>query len=170
MRREAVMRCEARISLIAAVLWAGCGTASAFVEISGVFIADDRCQAFDSIRRETNPGNIITVPGQSYSAKALNREDGDFVFVDVPNAVPRTRWVSVNCGELFRQAEEPQKPDDRDQPATGFAPFFDNDDTPNDPTPRPPNLNAFDRAMLKVCGDWGSNPTEAAFRATLDDP
>jgi Bacterial EndoU nuclease len=164
------MRCGSRMSLIAAVLWAGCGTASAFVEISGVFIADDRCQALDSIRRETNPGNILTVPGQSYTARALNREDGDFVFLDVPNAAPRMRWVSVSCGELFRQAEEPQRPDEPAQPASGFTPFFDNDDKPNDPTPRPPNLNAFDRAMLEVCGDWGSNPREASFRSMLDDP
>ena len=164
------MRQGARAVVVAALLWVGCGAASAFVEISGVFIADDRCQALDSIRRETNPGNILTVPGQSYTARALNREDGDFVHVDVPNAVPRTRWVSLACGELFRQAEEPQRPDEPEEPAAGLAPFFDNDDRPNDPTPRPPNLNAFDRAMLKVCGDWGARPTLAAFRSALDDP
>jgi hypothetical protein len=167
MRRKAV--------LVAAVLWAACGPASAFVEISGVFVATERCQAFESIRRETNPGNVLTVPTQSYPARALNREDGDFVFVDVsavaPNAVPRTRWVSLACGDLFRQADDPQRPDDPVEPVAGFAPFFDAEDRPpSDPTPRPPTLSAFDRAMLKVCGDWGVRPTRADFRATLDDP
>ena len=166
---------HAKAILVAAVLSAAYGPASAFVEISGVFVANERCQAFDSIRRETNPGNILTVPTQSYPARALNREDGDFVFVDVsvavPNAVPRTRWVNLACGDLFRQADEPQRPDDPIDPAAGFAPFFDSEDRlPNDPTPRPPTLNAFDRAMLKVCGDWGARPTRADFRAALDDP
>ena len=85
--------------------------------------------------------------------------------------MPRTRWVNLGCGELFRQADEPLRPDDPDEPATGFAPFFDIDDRPpNDPTPRPPSLNAFDRAMLQVCGDWGSRPTRADFRSALDLP
>jgi hypothetical protein len=161
--------------LVAAVLGAAVGPAAAFVEISGVFVATERCQAFDSIRRETNPGNVLTVPAQSYPARALNREDGDFVFVDVsgvvPGAVPRTRWVNLGCGDLFRQADDPQRPDDPNEPVTGFIPFFDNEDRPaNDATPRPPTLSAFDRAMLKVCGDWGARPTRADFRAALDDP
>jgi hypothetical protein len=164
------MRWTARAALVAAALWAGCGVAAAYVEISGVFIADDRCQALDSIRRETNPGNVLTVPSQSYTVRALNREDGDFVHVDVPNALPRLRWVSLACGELFRRADEPQRPDEPDEHATGFVPFFDTDDRPNDPTPRPPSLNAFDRAMLEVCGDWGGRPTRATFRAALDQP
>src|SRR5262245_28761266 len=117
---EASMRHTAKAVVVTAALWAACGPASAFVEIAGVFVADERCQAFDSIRRETNPGNVLTVPGQSYPARALNREDGDFVFVDlsnaVPNAVPRTRWVNLGCGELFRQADEPQRPDDPNEP------------------------------------------------------
>jgi hypothetical protein len=165
------MRYAARALLVAAALWSGCVGACAYVEISGVFIADDRCQALDSIRRETNPGNILTIPGQSYAARALNREDGDFVHIDVPTAVPRTRWVSLACGELFRQADEPQRPEEDETRTGGLAPFFNADDHgSNDPSPRPPNLNAFDRAMLKVCGDWGANPRRTAFRTALDEP
>ena len=92
--------------LAAGLLWAACQSASAYVEISGVFIADDRCQALESIRRETNPGNVLTIPGQSYNVRALNREDGDYVQLDVPNAIPRIRWVSVTCGDLFSEAED----------------------------------------------------------------
>ena len=154
------------------LLWAICSPASAYVEVSGVFIADEQCQALDSIRRESNPGNILRTPGQSYNVRGLNREDGDYVHVDVPSAVPRTRWVSVACGELFRKAEddEPQRPDEQEETTSGLAPFFDTDDRPNDPTPRPPNLSAFDRAMLQVCGGWGSRPSQAAFRSALTRP
>jgi hypothetical protein len=166
------MRRIAMTVLVASgLLWAECSSVSAYVEVSGVFIADDQCQALDSIRRESNPGTMLTVPGQSYNVRALNREDGEYVHVDVPNAVPRTRWVALACGELFREAEdaEPQRPDEREEPTTGLAPFFDTDDQPNDPTPRAPNLSAFDRAMLQVCGGWGSRPARAAFRSALDE-
>lgn len=164
----------AKAVLAAAALWAGPGPASAYVEVSGVFIADDRCQALDSIRRESNPGGMLTVPGQSYKARGLNKEDGEYVHVDIPGAVPPTRWVSIECGELFRSADDGNgRPDGRDggDDARALAPFFDDDDRgPPDPTPRPPALNAFDKAVLAVCGRWGSNPKQAAFRTMLDDP
>src|SRR5262245_8356591 len=110
-----------RAVLVAAALWADHSAAFAYVEVSGVFVAHDRCQALDSIRRETNPGNILTVPGQSYTARGLNREDGDYIHVDVPGAVPRLRWVGIACGDLFREADEPRRPA---EPATAFLPFF----------------------------------------------
>lgn len=162
----------AKAVLVAGLLVGLCGPAAAYVELSGVFVADDRCQALDSIRRETNPGGKVTVPGRSYAVRGLNKEDGDYVHVDIPGAVPSTRWVSIECGELYRQAEDGdgRRPDGRDEPA-GLAPFFDEDDRgPDDPTPRPPALNALDRAVLKVCGGWGSRPKPAEFRAMLDDP
>jgi hypothetical protein len=157
----------AKIVLIAGLLMAGSYPAAAFFELSGIFIADERCQAYDSIRRQTNPGGVLTVSGQSYNVRALNREDGDYVYVDMPGANPRARWVSITCGDLFRG---PDQPDPDSGPPAAFTPFFDTDDRPNDPTPRPPVLNAFDQAMLQVCGTWGSRPTSAAFRAKLDDP
>ena len=163
-----MMSLRARIVLVVGLLLGAESPASAFVELSGVFIPNERCQAFDSIRRQSNPGNVLTVPGQTYNVRGLNKEDGDFVQVDVPGAVPGTRWVSVICGDVFRR-DDPVDPDDPDQPAPAFAPFFDNNDQPNDPSPPPPALSPFDRAILKVCGDWGSRPKQAAFRAMLDD-
>jgi EndoU nuclease-like protein len=155
------------IVLIAGLLVAVSRPAAAFFELSGIFIADERCQAYDSIRRQTNPGGVLTVSGQSYTVRALNREDGDYVYVDVPGANPRARWVSITCGDLFRGPDQPDP--DSGTPAA-FTPFFDADDRPNDPTPRPPTLSAFDQAMLQVCGTWGSRPTSADFRAKLDEP
>jgi Bacterial EndoU nuclease len=159
------MSSRVRIATIVGLLVWACSPASAFFELSGVFIPNERCQAVDSIRRQTNPGNVLTVPGQSYNVRGLNKEDGDFVQVDVPGAVPGTRWVDLICGDLFRRDE----PGDPDEPGPAFAPFFDTNDEPNDPSPQPPTLSAFDRAMLKVCGEWGSRPRQAAFRAALDN-
>jgi hypothetical protein len=158
------MSLRARIVVVIGLLFCACSPASAFFELSGVFVPDERCQAFDSIRRRTNPGNVLTVPGQSYNVRGLNKEDGDFVQIDVSGAVPGARWVDITCGDLFRGSDPPDPP-----PAGTFVPFFDSNDQPNDPTPPPPALSAFDGAMLRVCGDWGTRPTQAAFRTALDD-
>jgi hypothetical protein len=37
-------------------------------------------------------------------------------------------------------------------------------------TPPPPPLTVFDRAMLEVCGSWGSRVSARRFRAALDRP
>ena len=165
------MRLLARALLVAAALGSFPLPGAAYVELSGVFVAERRCPAMDSIRRATNPGAVETVPGQRYPVRGLNKEGGDFVQVDIPGAAPAARWVDRACGELLRGAERKEpaqpKPDDR---ASVFLPFFDEDDRPNDPTPRPPRLGPFDRAVLKVCGSWGARPSEAEFRAMLDEP
>jgi hypothetical protein len=163
------MALAARLFLAAAASLAGCTGATASVEISGSFVAGERCQALDSIRRETNPGNVQTVPGRSYRARALNKRDGDYVHIEIPDAVPRIRWVKVDCGTLDRKGREPQRGDEARRDS-GFAPFFVEGGTDHSPTPPPPRLNGFDEAMLKVCGDWGSRPKQATFRAALDEP
>jgi hypothetical protein len=166
------MRRLAKACLIAAPVWAVSLPACAYYELSGVSVADGRCPAMDSIRRETNPGGVLTVPGERYIVRGLNKEGGTFVHVELPRAVPPTRWVSLACGKLSRDAGEPAPlgPSKAGEPASGFRPFFDEDDRPNDPTPRPPRLSPFDRAVLRACGAWGARPSQAAFRAMLDDP
>ena len=159
---------KAGLAGLAAWLGAACGPAAAFVQVSGTFVAAESCPALESIRREANPGAVRTAPGQSYAVRGLNREDGDYVQVDVPNAEPRARWVSVACGKLARNAD-PGRRAPSARPDPDLAPFFDENDQPNDPAPRPPALSAFDRAMLGVCGPWGSNPRQEAFRTALDD-
>lgn len=53
--------------------------------------------------------------------------------------------------------------------AAGVAPFFDHvDEGPDDLRPPPPGLDAFDHAVLEVCGPWGSRPAPARFVALLD--
>lgn len=48
------------------------------------------------------------------------------------------------------------------------APFFDHvDEGPGDLRPPPPALDAFDRAVLEVCGPWGAKPDREAFSALV---
>jgi hypothetical protein len=56
------------------------------------------------------------------------------------------------------------------QPPVELQPFFDDVAQIGDITPPPPQLSAFDRAVLAVCGDFGSRPSKNDFRAMLDDP
>lgn len=49
-----------------------------------------------------------------------------------------------------------------------LRPFFDTvDQGVLDPAPPPPVITPFERAMLDLCGDWGSRPDGAAFVALL---
>ncbi|MBH8573912.1 EndoU domain-containing protein [Nostocaceae cyanobacterium CENA369] len=65
------------------------------------------------------------------------------------------------------------------QPDTKLLPFFDNVDNPVpvgfpkgqqlDITPRPPQLNRFDEAVLKICGPIGSKVSTNQFKQLLSD-
>jgi ribonuclease T2 len=72
--------------------------AQAEVPLSGKFTASDACPAFQSINRETNPGNVMTRPGTSYELVAGNRTPPTHLWIIVPGAQPERRWVSVDCG------------------------------------------------------------------------
>ncbi len=66
--------------------------------LSGTFTATSACPAFQSISRETNPGNIATRPGQTYELLAGNRTPPTHLRIAVPGASPAQRWVSIDCG------------------------------------------------------------------------
>ena len=71
-----------KAAIAAGLFFIGLGEAQAYFEMNGVFVADDRCAAYVSIKRQTNPGRVRTMPGTSYTVHGLNQEDGDFVHVD----------------------------------------------------------------------------------------
>ncbi|WP_395463602.1 EndoU domain-containing protein [Wolbachia endosymbiont of Cantharis cryptica] len=49
-----------------------------------------------------------------------------------------------------------------------FAKFFRTEKSDPPHLPPLPELNRFDRGILKVCGDWGSPPTRKAFKKFLN--
>ena len=83
---------------VTAVLAATASPASAEVALDGWFVAQRFCPALQSIRRETNPGNIHTVPGRAYPMLAKNKDDATHYLLDVAGAEPNRRWVAVECG------------------------------------------------------------------------
>lgn len=78
--------------------------AHAEVPMSGTFTATSACPAYQSINRQTNPGNITTVPGSGYELVAANRTPATHLWIIVPGAQPERRWVAVECGTIPAQA------------------------------------------------------------------
>jgi hypothetical protein len=119
---------------------------------------------------------VTLLVGHAYEAVSLNRAGGDHVLLEIEAATPSRRWVALTCGRLDTGSEAaaaPPVPDSRhDLPASdAFRPFFDRrDDGGSDSTPHPPSLTAFDRAVLDLCGGWGSRPSRAGFRQMLERP
>ncbi|OEY87091.1 hypothetical protein BIY23_01225 [Wolbachia pipientis] len=56
-----------------------------------------------------------------------------------------------------------------DNPIVSFEPFFKKNDS-SGIIPPFPTLTDFDNEILRICGNWGSQPDEKDFRILLDDP
>lgn len=74
-------------------------SAFAFEKLDGYFIAEKVCEAFQSKNKQTNPGNINTVPRTAYTMIGINKAGGDYFQVKIEGApVTVSRWVSTSCG------------------------------------------------------------------------
>ncbi len=63
---------------------------------SGTFTASRACEAFQSFRKNTNPGSVTLSPGTGYTV--LESHDAGWTRVQVPGARPPERWVPNDCG------------------------------------------------------------------------
>jgi len=72
--------------------------AHAEVALEGTFLASDSCPAFQSIRRQTNPGDIKVEAGKSYELFAGNKPSPSHFMIKIEGAQPERRWVEVRCG------------------------------------------------------------------------
>ena len=75
--------------------------ARASVKLNDQFKATQGCEAFQSLRKQTNPGNIRLTPDTIYPVTAKNKEDATYYHLKIDGVEPSLRWVSVNCGELL---------------------------------------------------------------------
>ena len=73
--------------------------AAADVPLAGFFIAHEACPALQSIRNETNPGDVETQPGKSYPMLAKNKSAASHYLIQIEGADPSRRWVAIRCGE-----------------------------------------------------------------------
>ena len=111
------------VLLVAAIVPAWAQT-----KISGVFVAQQACPAVQSIKKQTNPGNVALVVGSSYKLIGGNKADATYYWIVVPTAQPDLRWVPVGCGtanldqaDTTTAAPAPAAP--TTPPATGKAEY-----------------------------------------------
>ena len=70
--------------------------AGAFEPTQGEFVVRKDCAATVSIKR---PGEGAPLAKGRYKAIGLNKTDGEFLQIRVPDARPELRWVRLSCGE-----------------------------------------------------------------------
>jgi ribonuclease T2 len=94
--------------IVSTLLVAGIGadTASAEVPLTGYFIARDTCPAFQSFRRQTNPGDARTEFARAYDLHSQNADAATHYLIEFPGARPSRRWVAVACGQHVVLADE----------------------------------------------------------------
>ena len=73
-------------------------TTHAQVPLTGYFIARSACPAYQSFRRQTNPGDVTTRIDQAYDILAKNKPSASHYLIKM-DAQPERRWVATSCGE-----------------------------------------------------------------------
>lgn len=75
------------------------------VALDGYLIARKECPAFQSFRKQTNPGNIKTEIDRAYDLLGKNDHAASHYLLRLKGAVPEQRWVAVDCGEHVKPVD-----------------------------------------------------------------
>jgi len=67
---------------------------------AGTFHVSQQCEAFQSFKNRTNPGDLSVKPGQALTIAEVNREPYQWVRVDVGRGKKDLRWVAADCGTV----------------------------------------------------------------------
>jgi len=96
------------------------------IELTGYFIARTECPAFQSFRKQTNPGNVTTEPDHAYNLIGKNNHAASHYLIEM-DAEPNRRWVEISCGEhvvpvdeIINTDHDTQDPDDT-EPAERYV-------------------------------------------------
>lgn len=98
------MRLAVRFAVAGVAALAAVAPARADEPMDGTFLASRSCEALLSIRKDTNPGHVITGPGISYRLLARNQKKPTHYRIEIPDADPPERWVPVACGKVMANA------------------------------------------------------------------
>ena len=128
------------------------------VPLTGTFTATQSCPAYQSINRETNPGNVTTSPGTAYTLVAGKRQPPTHFSIVIPNAKPERRWVAATCGttDAAAQASEPTAPAYRGTQyvlAVNWQPAFC-ELSPRKAECRDQRANSFEASNFTLHGLW----------------
>lgn len=105
--------------LFAFSIMIGCSNAYA-IKVEGSFTAIKSCPAYQSFKKGTNPGDVLTIPGMRYEIVEENKADGPWALVLMPEENIDRRWVAKECGLVSIQSRDNGKPEsDDDTPQPG---------------------------------------------------
>lgn len=134
------------------------------------FIIDQPCEAYTSLKKQTNP--VALAVGQTYSAVGENKQpDATHAAIKLGT---ENKWVALICGHYTDAS--PATGSDAPPPTNAAClPFFDDQHNPVklkvggtvDITPPAPTLNAFDQAINTTCGTAGKVVTGDEFKTLL---
>jgi ribonuclease T2 len=68
------------------------------VKLGGQFKASQICPALLSIKKGTNPGDVSISVGSTYRLLGKNKDVATHLWIEIPGANPRQRWVALACG------------------------------------------------------------------------
>ncbi len=75
------------------------------VKLDGFFLAQEACPAFQSFRKQTNPGNVYVERLRAYELLGKNKEAASHYFVRINGVNPAERWVDISCGLRLVEAD-----------------------------------------------------------------
>lgn len=75
-------------------------TAFAVDASAGTLTITRQCAAFQSFKKLTNPGDLAVLPGQSFTIAEVNREQYQWIRVDLGRGKKDLRWIAADCGEV----------------------------------------------------------------------
>jgi len=138
--------------------------AAAQIRLEGNFAAARNCPAYQSIAKQTNPGNVTVAAGQTYSLVGKNKETATHYLIEIDGAEPTQRWVSVDCGTLETAAADQPAPEQEDEAqsvqtghrfvlAISWQPAFC-ETRPSKPECRSQSKDRFDATHLTLHGLW----------------
>jgi ribonuclease T2 len=131
-------------------------TAYAFIALNDQFVPREACEALESIRRETNPGNIRLIPQQTYPVMGKNRDDASHYLLRIEKAEPPTRWVPVQCGQLLGSSAPVNSANQDYLLALSWQPSFC-ETKPNKSECQSQTAQRFDATHLVLHGLWPQN-------------
>ncbi|MFO0991545.1 MAG: ribonuclease T2 [Hyphomicrobiales bacterium] len=92
--------------------------ANAQVRVEGTFSATKACPAYQSISKQTNPGNVTVAPGNNYTLIGKNKDKATHYLIEINGAEPAQRWVAVGCGTLADAAADQPAPEQTEETQT----------------------------------------------------
>lgn len=75
------------------------------VKLDGFFLAEEACPAFQSFRKQTNPGNVHVERMHAYELLGKNKAEASHYFIRMNGVSPSERWVEISCGLHLVEAE-----------------------------------------------------------------